>query len=435
VGQILFIFALHNMEIDNIYQKFITQGKQISTDTRKITPSAIFFALKGENFNGNLFVDKALELGAAFVITDEVKSTDERVILVEDVLKTMQTLARYHRQKCKATVIGIAGSNGKTTTKELLVSVLKQKYKTHFTKGNFNNHIGLPLTLLELDETDEVSIVELGTNREGDIKELCEIALPDMGLITNIGKEHLQGFGSIEGVAKAESELFDDLKRRNKLAFVNTDDVWLKAMGEKLEKKREYHSNMPQMKLKALSPKIVFEYNGTEIQSALMGKHNYQNIASCVAIAEELKLNESEIKAGVEAYVPSNNRSQMIQSEKGNLILLDAYNANPSSVEAAIGVLETMPSPRLAIIGDMFELGAHEAQEHQAIRDLIEKSEVEEVVLVGEAFAKTSGKETTRVEKEKVLALEDLKNRELKNRSVLIKGSRGMKMEDFLKEL
>jgi UDP-N-acetylmuramoyl-tripeptide--D-alanyl-D-alanine ligase len=435
VGQILFIFAQHSMEIEKIYQLFISQGKQISTDTRKITPGAIFFALKGENFNGNLFVDKALELGAAFVITDEVKSTDERVILVEDVLKTMQALARHHRLKCKAKVIGIAGSNGKTTTKELLVSVLKQKYKTHFTKGNFNNHIGVPLTLLELDESDEISIVELGTNREGDIKELCEIALPDMGLITNIGKEHLQGFGSIEGVAKAESELFDDLKRRKKLAFVNTDDVWLKAMGAKLNYKREYHVNMPQMSLKSLSPKIIFEYHGQEIQSALMGKHNYQNIASCVTVAEELNLNDSEIKSGIELYIPSNNRSQMIQTDKGNLVLLDAYNANPSSVEAAIGVLETMQPPRLAVIGDMFELGVHEAVEHQAIRNLIESSEVEEIILVGEAFSKTAGKESTRVEKEKVLALEDLKIKKVKNRSVLIKGSRGMKMEDFLKEL
>lgn len=423
------------MEIENLYQIFITQRKQISTDTRKITPGAIFFALKGENFNGNLFVEKALELGASFVITDEVESKDERVVMVENVLTTLQELAKYHRLKCKATIIGIAGSNGKTTTKELMVSVLKQKFKTHFTKGNFNNHIGVPLTLLELDETDEVSIVELGTNREGDIRELCEIALPDMGLITNIGKEHLQGFGSIEGVAKAESELFDDLKRRDKLAFVNTDDVWLKAMGARLNKKIEYHMEMSNMELLALSPKIIIQYKGLEIESALMGKHNYQNIVSCIAIAEYLGLSQSEIKAGIELYVPSNNRSQMIQTEKGNLVLLDAYNANPSSVEAAIRVLETMPAPRLAIIGDMFELGVHEAQEHQSIRDLIEKSGVEEIVLVGQAFSKTTGNENTSVEKEKVLALEDLKNRDVKNRSVLIKGSRGMKMEDFLIEL
>lgn len=422
-------------DIESIYRIFLECGMNISTDTRKIEPGCMFFSLKGENFNGNLFAEKALDSGAKYAVVDEKTADNERLILVEDALKALQNLASYHRDKMNAKVIGIGGSNGKTTTKELMLSVMSVRYATHCTQGNLNNHIGVPLTLLKLREEHEISIIELGTNRIGDVKELCEIAKPDFGLITNIGKEHLEGFGSIEGVARAESELFDFLLANNGHAFVNMDDVWLSAMSTRLINKTEYGMSFFSDKKPSVIPEIEFEFRGLKIHSVLPGIHNLQNIMAVLSVAEYFRMEANEIKQGIERYKPSNNRSQIINTERGNVVILDAYNANPSSVEMALKTISGMEGKKFILLGDMFELGDHEASEHQNISDLCSEIDDVNIVLVGNAFAKTRGNDDVI---HRFNSKEDARNyiQQLKvaGCTVLIKGSRGMKMEDLLNE-
>ncbi|HEY1045640.1 MAG TPA: UDP-N-acetylmuramoyl-tripeptide--D-alanyl-D-alanine ligase [Bacteroidia bacterium] len=421
------------MSLDSIYELLKSAGMKFSTDTRKINTGDLFFALKGGNFNGNLFAQQALESGASYAIVDELLFESDRLIKVDDVLTCLQQLSSLHRTKMKAKVIGIGGSNGKTTTKELMVSVFSLQYNTHYTHGNLNNHIGVPLTLLGLKPEHEIAIIELGTNRAGDIKELCDIALPEYGLITNIGKEHLEGFGSIEGVARAESELYDYLLKHDGLPFVNADDTWLDNMSKRFTKCIKYSVHDAKFSELETSPKIQFNYSGMHIKSVLPGIHNFQNIAAVIAVAEQFEVNPQMIKTGIESYVPSNNRSQFLVSEKANSIMLDAYNANPSSVEMALKVLEGMNAPRVAILGDMFELGAFEAEEHKNIRDIASQLQIDEIVLVGKAFSGT-GENTNRIHcfEDKSIAIDYVIKRDFKNYSVLLKGSRGMKMEDFL---
>lgn len=419
--------------IDEIYKIYIACNQLVCTDTRKIEQGSLFFCLKGDNFNGNLFQDEALAKGAAWVIGDEKHSDSAQLILVEDSLKALQLLAAYHRTKLGTKLIGIGGSNGKTTTKELLVSVLSTRFKTHSTEGNFNNHIGVPLTLLKLRPEHEVSIVELGTNKAGDIQELCEIANPDMGIITNIGKEHLEGFGSMEGVAKAEGELFEHLKKINGHAFVNADDEWVRKMGESVVEKTMYSVSNPTVCDIRFVPTVAFVYRGQTFVSNLPGKHNFQNIMAVMAIAGFLGLNDAEIGQGIASYVPRNNRSQILQGDNGNTIFLDAYNANPSSVEMALGTLSEMPGKKWALLGDMFELGAYEAKEHQAICDLCASYDSIESVLVGKAFAATSNSDKhVHLFENKEEARKFIEKLNIADSMILIKGSRGMKMEELL---
>lgn len=404
---------------------------RLSTDTRKIEQGAMFLALKGDNFNANEFAMQALEKGASYVVVDEKLFDDERIILVDNALECLQQLAAWHRQEMPARVIGIGGSNGKTTTKELMVSVFSTMYETHFTPGNLNNHIGVPLTLLGLRPSHQLAVVELGTNRAGDIEALCKIASPDFGLITNIGKEHLEGFGSIEGVAKAESELFDYLLKTDGYAFVNMDDVWLANMSKRLKYFTPYSSNSSDIGFVQTVPQIEFNYQNTHFHSALPGWHNLQNIIAVLCVASHFNIPIELIKNGIQRYKPSNNRSQIIRSEKNNTVILDAYNANPSSVEMALKTVEGMPGKKWIILGDMFELGAYEASEHQAIAQMCDQLIDSEAILVGKAFAACSG---TRSHKfaDKQQALEFVEHLNIKDALVLIKGSRGMKMEDFL---
>jgi UDP-N-acetylmuramoyl-tripeptide--D-alanyl-D-alanine ligase len=419
------------MDIKSIYQLFLGSGMNLSTDTRKIEAGAIFLALKGENFNANEFALQALEKGASYVIADEKQFDDERIILVPDALKCLQALAAYHRQQMPARIIGIGGSNGKTTTKELMVSVLTTKYETHFTQGNLNNHIGVPLTLLKLREHHKLAVVELGTNKAGDIDELCQIVCPDFGLITNIGKEHLEGFGSIEGVARAESELFDYLIKTDGYAFVNMDDTWLANMSKRLKYFTTYSINNSQLGFVQTVPEIEFNYQNIHFHSVLPGWHNLQNIVAVICVAQHFNLSLELIKSGIQKYKPSNNRSQILRTSKNNTVMLDAYNANPSSVEMALKTIEGMPGKKWVILGDMFELGDYEAKEHQAIADLCDGIIGCEAILVGKAFAATKGNKSHKFA-EKQSAAEFVEHLNIKDSMVLIKGSRGMKMEDFL---
>lgn len=421
------------MELGFLYELY-TRHFSVSTDTRKITPNTIFFALKGPNFNGNAFAEKALEQGAAFAVIDEEEyKKGENYILVKNVLATLQQLANHHRKQLNIPVIGIGGSNGKTTTKELMYAVLSTHFKTYCTQGNLNNHIGVPLTLLAVKPDAEMLIVELGTNQPGDIAELCQIAEPNYGLITNIGKEHLEGFGGIEGVAKEESELYLHLMKNGGTAFVNANDDWLMRMASRLAGTISYgyDNNMADCtaQLLAANPQIKYEWEGSQVTSNLMGSYNMHNIMAAVCVGKHFGVPVDKINNAIAGYKPSNNRSQLI--EKGNtLIYLDAYNANPSSMELTIKNFADSPAkPKLVLLGDMFELGSYAEEEHKAIAALATNSGIDKVVFAGQEFLKLKGKYNADfyADVNEIIAhIDEYKN---KYASVLIKGSRGMTME------
>ncbi len=422
------------MTISELYTLFQNQGK-ISTDTRDIAEGAIFFALKGDRFNGNLFAKQALEKGASYAVIDESLYEDHpKIIVVEDVLATLQQLANFHRKALGIPIIALTGSNGKTTTKELISSVLSQKYRTVATHGNLNNHIGVPLTLLTMDKDTEIGVVEMGANHLKEIEALCNIAEPDFGVITNFGKAHLEGFGSVEGVIRGKSELYTYLKANQKLIFVNLDDlIQMKQLGEYPKFYgfgKSKKTDCPVLFTSA-APEVVIEVANTSINSNLIGSYNYTNIAIAIAIGSYFKVSLKSIKRGIETYVPANNRSQILYSN-GHKIILDAYNANPSSMEAAIHNLSALDDAnKLAILGDMFELGSEAEIEHQRIADLLEASGDIEGILVGENFSRVKS------DLIRFKTFEDLEKAFLKtplsgNRTILIKGSRGMKLERML---
>ena len=321
----------------------------------------MFFALKGDNFNGNLFASEALEKGARYVVIDDKDIVaNSSYILVEDVLSTLQQLASYHRKHLGLPIIALTGSNGKTTTKELINTVLEKKFKTVATKGNLNNHIGVPLTLLAMDTSTQIGIVEMGANHQQEIAFLCEIAQPDYGYITNFGKAHLEGFGGVEGVIKGKSELYDFLKQHGKLIFINaTDEKQLTQVGDYPSKYSFGTTTVTdcQTQLLGANPFVRAQYNDSIIESCLIGAYNFNNISAAIAIGQYFKVEGNDIKEAIESYVPTNNRSQII--EKGCLkIILDAYNANPTSMQAALDNFNQLENTaKVAILGDMFELG------------------------------------------------------------------------------
>ena len=433
------------MIIDEIYTLY-TQHPTISTDTRKITNGSIFFALKGPTFNANAFAQEALNKGAAYAIIDEGEyKKDDRYIVVKDTLKTLQELAKYHRKVLNIPVIAIVGSNGKTTTKELITSVLSKQFNVLATPGNFNNHIGLPLTLLMLKKTHEVAVIEMGANHVGENAELCEIASPNLGLITNNGKDHLEGFGSIEGVAQSNSELYYYLLKNDGLAFVNANDEWLTRMALRLTKKITYAAKDEEKRADEtcvgtaleLRPEKLFSYtfNGSEsssqIASCLSGDYNFDNIMAAVCIGHYLGLNSDFIKQGIESYQPTNNRSQVIKKIH-NTIYLDAYNANPSSMEASLKNFAAMPfDHKIAIIGDMFEMGDYAAQEHANMIAFCKKLNLEQVWLVGEEFSKQQAPGMKQFKTTAEVVAELTKNT-LVNKNIFMKGSRGMKLESLV---
>ena len=422
------------MKIKELYTLYKNCYK-VTTDTRANLKGSIFFALKGDNFNGNLYAEEALKKGALYSIVDEQQyQTNDKIILVENVLQTLQNLAKHHRIQLNIPVIALTGSNGKTTTKELIHAVLKEKYNCLATKGNLNNHIGVPLTLLSMQLETEIAVIEMGANHPKEIAMLCEIANPDYGYITNFGKVHLEGFGSLEGVIKAKTEIYDYLQKNNKYVFVNTDDKI------QVEKSKEMNtitfgnnnSDYPIQFINANSF-VNLKFNNTSVQSKLIGKYNYLNIATAIAIGKYFKVSDEQIKNGIENYIPSNNRSQII-IKGSNKIILDAYNANPNSMEVALENLSQLTDRhKIAILGDMFEIGQNTIQEHQTIADLIYNSSIEKAFLIGESFAAIELKNKNILKFKTFLEFKNhLKENEISNATILIKASRGMALERVL---
>ncbi len=418
------------MDIAKFYNLFIECDFKFTTDSRKIEDGCIFFALKGENFNGNKFAVDALEKGAKYAVVDEDCGDDPRLVKVEDVLTFFQKLANFHRRCFDIPVIGVAGSNGKTTTKNLMYDVLSQKYKTHCTAGNFNNHIGVPITLLNMPIDCEIAIIELGTNSPGEIAELCELAEINFGLITNIGKEHLEGFGTLEAVAKEESETYHYLLKNNGYVFVNQDDEWLTRMSRALTNKQTYSKN--NVNIEHLVPSIKFNYKDQTFSSSLMGDYNLDNILVALSIGEHFEVPIDQIARAINNYEADNNRSQIIEAD-GNLIWLDAYNANPSSMQKAISNFSKMEhETKVLVLGDMFEMGEHADQEHFELLQWIEAFKFDHVCLLGDHFNAVSeqcGITTFESIEEMGKFLQD---QALTNAAFLIKGSRGMRMERIL---
>ncbi len=421
------------MNIEELHKLFL-ECNSVSTDTRNINKNDLFFALKGENFNGNKYAELALEKGAKYAIVDEEDYvTNPKIILVSNTLKSLQRLASFHRSYLDIPIIALTGSNGKTTTKELINSVLSQKYTTIATIGNLNNHIGVPLTLLSMSKVTEIGIVEMGANHQKEIQFLCSIAKPDFGYITNFGKAHLEGFGGVQGVIKGKSEMYDYLIANEKTIFVNSEDA---IQTEKTQDAITYSfgnesSNINTTFIEA-KPNVVIHFNDTIFRSNLIGEYNYTNIAVAIAIGNYFKVDINSIKNAIETYVPTNNRSQII--DKGhNKIILDAYNANPTSMKAALLNLEKQNGYKLAVLGDMFELGNEAEKEHQAITDLAISLNIDKLMFVGENFYKTNF-EPQKASKFKTFDEFKLKFKlpQVKNSILLIKGSRGMALERTL---
>lgn len=417
------------MQIKELY-KLYSKHFLVDTDTRKIRQNSIFFALKGDNFNGNKFAEKALENGAIFSIVDEEEyATNQNIILVENVLETLQQLAKYHREKLAIPVIGLTGSNGKTTTKELIYAVLSKKYKTTATIGNLNNHIGVPLTLLSTTPDTEIAIIEMGANHPKEIAFLSNIAQPDYGYITNFGKAHLEGFGSIEGVIEAKSELYDFLQKNDRLAFVNPNDN--KQIERTQRSKRVLFDET--ISFVKVNPFVKLCYNDITITSNLIGEYNYNNIAAAITIGKYFNVKQADIKLAIENYIPTNNRSQIIKTTT-NQVILDAYNANPSSMKAALDNFNLINSKNKTIIlGDMFELGDSSKSEHQSIVNLALEYNFSNVILVGEHFYTTN---TNFLKFKSFTSLKQhLQTNPIKHSYILIKGSRGMALERSLELL
>lgn len=428
-----FISNSDSMNIAELHQLFL-KSKGVSTDSRTELIDKIFFALKGDNFDGNRFALKSLEKGAVLsVVDDPMLKNKEGVIWVEDVLQTLQQLANFHRNHLKLPIIAITGSNGKTTTKELIAKVLSERYKVGFTRGNLNNHIGVPLTLLSLKKSTEIGVVEMGANHPKEIKKLCRIVQPDFGYITNFGKAHLEGFGSFEGVVKGKSELYDYLIKNNKQIFVNEDQkLQIKqSKGGNLIKFGQSPLASCQVSLADATGFIKVKYSGVIIKSKLLGAYNFNNIAAAICVGQFFEIDKWKIKKAIETYKPENNRSQIF-IKGSNKFILDAYNANPTSMELAIANLINFRSNnKVVVLGDMFEIGETELEEHQQIVDLLEASSIEKIYVCGGIFNRTKVNKVRKFENFAALKHE-IAQENIRNSTVLIKGSRGMAMEKIL---
>ena len=430
------------MTAEQLYQVYL-KHPIVCTDTRKISKNCLFFALKGDNFNGNKFALQAIESGAAYAIVDQAEfAIDNRFILVDDTLKSLQDIARLHRKRLKIPVIGITGSNGKTTSKELLNSVLSQKFKTFATEGNLNNHIGVPLSVLSVSNDCEIAIIEMGANHQKEIEFFCGISQPSHGMITNVGKAHFEGFGGVEGVKKGKGELYQYLADNQGIVFINDDNTTLKNMAQERNVNNiisygQDDSNFLTVKLKQSSPflSVDWKLNGNEnhiAYSNLPGTYNFENVAAAICFGAYFKLSAEQINKGISDYKPINNRSQILKTEN-NTIICDYYNANPSSMIVALENLEdTEAKSKVLILGDMFELGIESPEEHQSILEKALNTQAERRILIGEEFFKlnsTKGAEFYKNTAEVEIALQE---NPIKNSTVLLKGSRGMKLESLL---
>ena len=427
------------MDINSIHNYFL-KCNSISIDTRKIEPGSMFVAIKGENFDANTFAKEALEKGASFVIIDNPNYfIDERTIVVKDSLKTLQELAKFHREFLNIPIVALTGSNGKTTTKELIQVVLSKKFNTKATFGNLNNHIGVPLTLLSFTKDTEVGIVEMGANHQKEIEFLCEIAKPDFGYITNFGKAHLEGFGGVEGVIKGKSEMYTYLNEHHKTVFVNLND---EIQVKKTTNMNSFTFGLNNQNADVIidtinaNPFVEVKVNDTKITSHLIGLYNSNNINAAISIGIKFGVSLTDIKSAIEGFVPQNNRSQML-AINSNEIILDAYNANPSSMVVALeNFFQLENKNKIAILGDMFELGEESLKEHQFIVDLVIKNNSVTTFFIGKDFY------ASKIENEKskfFLTFEDFaqyfNGKEISNSLILIKGSRGMALEKTLQIL
>jgi UDP-N-acetylmuramoyl-tripeptide--D-alanyl-D-alanine ligase len=380
------------MVISELYSLFL-KHPVVTTDSRNCREGAIFFALKGDKFDGNDYIEEVLKKGVAYAVGDRNDlPKDKRIIPVGNVLETLQQLANYHRKQMKAQVIAITGTNGKTTTKELLAATLSARYKTLFTQGNLNNHIGVPLTLLQLTPEQDFAIIEMGANHPGEIRELCRIAEPDFGLITNVGKAHLEGFGSFEGVIRTKTELYDFLREKGGTAFGNRDNLILKDWQNSLN--MVYYGTTSDTfvcgNIIQKSPTLGIEWTNGKIITHLVGDYNFENVLAAICVASYFGVENALINEAIAHYIPQNNRSQNQKTEKNQLII-DAYNANPSSMNAALNNFISLDvSPKMVILGEMKELGKYSEEEHRKIIDLLLQSSIESIILVGKEFRKTT---------------------------------------------
>ncbi len=431
-------------ELNRIYSIFL-EASGVVIDSRKCKPGCLFIALKGERFDGNRFATQAIESGALAAIVDDPEIADnQQCILVDDTLTTLQQLATHHRLQFNIPIIGLTGSNGKTTTKNLISHILATQYECHYTQGNLNNHIGVPLTLLAMPKSVEVCVVEMGANHVGEIGALCAIARPTHGLVTNVGKAHLEGFGGIEGVKKGKGELFDFLAENKGVAFINKSEPHLMQMAEAVAKKIIYdgrrldfeHSDyLVEMLQETPFLKVAFhdsEGQRLEAESELFGIYNFQNIATAISLGKYFRVPAEKIKSVIEQYKPEDNRSQMLEY-RGGRILLDAYNANPTSMGNALKHFSTLEGDsKLAVLGDMLELGEYSVKEHADIADLAISLGIQEIILVGPAFAEAAKEHGLHHAR----SVEDLyqwwSDQDLTDRLVLLKGSRGMKLEQLI---
>lgn len=428
------------MEITALYAIF-KKFPEVTTDSRYCTKGAIFFALKGANFNGNEYASKALEQGCSYAIVDEEQyATHPNIILVEDSLKALQQLANYHRKQLKIPVIAITGTNGKTTTKELVSSVLSKEYNVISTSGNYNNHIGVPLTLLRIKKEHEIAIIEMGANHLGEIKLLCELAEPSYGLITNIGRAHLEGFGSFENIIKAKGELYDFIRTTKEgKVFVDFDNPYLKEMSEGMTNLYYGLENDLFISGKVLSVNPYLEFawkfasSRNKVKTQLVGEYNLNNALAAITIGKYFGVKTSLINKAIESYEPTNNRSQLKNTGK-NMLIVDAYNANPTSMHAALENFSHMDvEHKVLILGDMKELGVNTDAEHQKIVDYIAQHSFEKVLLVGDNFNRTDTPYT------KLKSLDDLKQflqeNPVDSSYILMKGSRGVQLEKAIEML
>ncbi len=434
------------MTIAELYEVY-KKHPVICTDTRKISKSCLFFALKGDHFNGNEFSNQAIESGAAYAIIDDSKyAVNEHFILVSDVLETLQDLARYHRNKLSIPIIGITGSNGKTTSKELIRSVLSQRFRTFATEGNLNNHIGVPLSILSINDTCEIAIIEMGANHQKEIEFLCGIAQPTQGLITNIGKAHLEGFGGIEGVRIGKGELYEFIAKTGGTIFINADDQVLKEMIVEREVKNTItygsgKANFINAVLRSSAPFLDIKWeiqgessdkNSFRAKSNLPGIYNFNNVVSAICIGSYFKLSPEKINLGISSYHPLNSRSQILKTEH-NTIICDYYNANPSSMTVALDNLESMhTNSKAMILGDMFELGNESGREHQLILNKAMESKSARKIFIGEEFYKLKEGKAAEFFITVQEAKQILEEKPIRASTVLVKGSRGMKLETLL---
>lgn len=414
----------------------------ICTDTRNIQKDCLFICLKGGNFNGNEFAEKAINAGAKYVIADEkLFKNHDKIFLVENSLEYLQNLANFHRKKFNFPIIGITGSNGKTTSKELIATVLSKKFNVHFTRGNLNNHIGVPLTLLQLTHSHEIAVIEMGANKFHDIQELCEIAEPTHGIITNIGMAHLEGFKNFEGVLKTKLELYDSISQSQGCVFVNNDDP---ILTENLPKDVEIISYASENdasitgELLSLSPFVEMNWTkdnivSKRIQTQMIGKYNFYNFLAAICIGNYFGVESSEISAAIAEYSPTNNRSQVQKTSK-NTLILDAYNANPTSMKSALESFALVEhADKFVILGDMFELGNESSKEHQKIVELIKKFNLP-AICIGKNFSEILSNQETKIQsfESKDEASNYIQDLDLANKLILLKGSRGIGLETIV---